>query len=196
MRMGRPRCRRRRRTPERGRACPGSSRNGKRASRKRRHAQAAPAPAPARWRPTGCKCSKITELLAKRPKRALAPIGINRGVHGHRGSGSFSEPTQHLWHDMRVVLSATALCISILPTVVLAERLPPAPPTAGASEGGNYCVYGDQIYSFGAGLCVARDSNSEENGYVCVPSGTGETSSGGRGYWAGGNIGNFKAPKC
>ena len=52
----------------------------------------------------------------------------------------------------------------------------------------NYCVFGNQIYSLGSGLCIGRA------GYICVPA-TGPTT-GNRAFWTGKDDQVFTRPQC
>jgi hypothetical protein len=67
----------------------------------------------------------------------------------------------------------------LLPLSAQAQVLVPAPPPAVNQEGmKDFCVYGNQIYSLGAELCVAN-SNA---GMRCVASEG--SKSGGRAFWS------------
>jgi cytochrome c5 len=62
----------------------------------------------------------------------------------------------------------------------------PAP--IGPADMPDYCVYGNQIYSLGSGLCIGRA------GYICVPT-TGPTT-GNRAFWTGKDDPAFTRPQC
>jgi hypothetical protein len=55
------------------------------------------------------------------------------------------------------------------------------PPVVGESQIGNYCLYGNQVYSTGSTMCVKRQ------GLVCVPPKSG-VDTGGRAYWSTGIV--------
>src|ERR1700733_8451019 len=88
---------------------------------------------------------------------------------------------------MMVVVASIANPQQSQPTI---EESPPVPPLSEQAIRGNYCLYGNLIYSFGAGLCVGK------TGYVCVPSGTEAFNAGERGYWHQGNVEKFVSPTC
>jgi hypothetical protein len=67
----------------------------------------------------------------------------------------------------------------LLPLSAQAQVLVPAPPPAVNQEGmKDFCVYGNQIYSLGAELCVANSNT----GMRCVASEG--SKSGGRAFWS------------
>jgi len=63
-----------------------------------------------------------------------------------------------------------------------------APPPLTPADMPNYCVYGNHVFSLGAGLCVGRTP------YVCVPSPG--PSTGNRAYWASKEDQVFLRPVC
>jgi hypothetical protein len=63
-----------------------------------------------------------------------------------------------------------------------------APPPLTPPDMVNYCVYGNHVYSLGAGLCIGRTA------YVCVPSPG--PSTGNRAYWASKEDQVFLRPSC
>jgi hypothetical protein len=75
-------------------------------------------------------------------------------------------------------LSAVLIIAAFVPAAALADSSPPLPPVTGASEIGNYCINGNLIYSFGAGLCLGKGG-----GTICVPSIKDKIDVAGRGYW-------------
>ena len=67
----------------------------------------------------------------------------------------------------------------LLPMSAQAQVLLPAPPPAVNQEGmKDFCIYGNQIYSLGAELCVANSNT----GMRCVASEG--SKSGGRAFWS------------
>jgi hypothetical protein len=73
---------------------------------------------------------------------------------------------------------------------------PPVPPISATPDVGNYCVYGNLLYSFGIGICVGR------TGYVCTAPNVGGVDPkdvGGRGYWRSSSVKDAAfagAPDC
>ena len=98
--------------------------------------------------------------------------------------------------DAKMTRLATALLATVLfPAAALADGSPPVPPVSDADIG-NYCIYGNLIYSFGAGLCLGKGG-----GLICVPSIKDKIDVAGRGYWYQGpeiEIGGkkFSSPTC
>jgi hypothetical protein len=75
-------------------------------------------------------------------------------------------------------LAILALTVTALaPAAKGAEGSAPVPPLAQPGIE-NYCVYGNLIYSFGAGLCLGKGG-----GLICVPSAKDKIDVAGRGYW-------------
>jgi hypothetical protein len=81
---------------------------------------------------------------------------------------------------MRVIVLIASL---LLPVTVLAQVLVPSPPPPQVNQEGmkDFCIYGNEIYSLGAQLCIPN-SNA---GLRCVASEGGK--SGGRAYWSSDN---------
>ena len=63
-----------------------------------------------------------------------------------------------------------------------------APPPLTPADMVSYCIYGNRVYSLGAGLCINRTP------YVCFPSPG--PSTGNRAYWASREDQNFLRPIC
>jgi hypothetical protein len=94
----------------------------------------------------------------------------------------------------KTVLIATMMAVASIANAQeihpIIEGSPPVPPLSEQAIIGNYCVYGNLIYSLAAGLCVGK------TGYVCVPSGTDGFNAGDRGYWHERKIDKFVSPAC
>ena len=93
------------------------------------------------------------------------------------------------------VIAATAMSFTAHAADVDLGGSPPVPPINVEPQVGDYCIFGNLLYSIGAGMCIGKD------GYICVPPGTGgleDKDSTSRSYWHKGDIAKppLGAPKC
>jgi hypothetical protein len=101
---------------------------------------------------------------------------------------------------LRSALPIAVLVAALTPSTAPAADVdfggsPPVPPINVEPQIGSYCVFGNLLYSVGAGMCIGKD------GYICVPAGTGgldDKDSTSRSYWHKGDLAKppLGAPKC
>jgi len=93
---------------------------------------------------------------------------------------------------MRENLVALAAAIAIVGAVAARAQESPVPrylvPPIAPANIPNYCVYGNSIYSIGAGLCLGH------TGYTCVP--PLGTTTGSRAFWTAKEDQLYTRPQC